>query len=149
MTEEALEGKLSYVLGRVSRVYRDFASELLAPTGLHLGQNRLLQALWRSDGLSQSELAEHMQAQLPTITRMVGRMEKTGFVERRPSPTDARTSQVFLTDRGREAKAPVNAFWAELEGHVTTGLSPAERRELQRLLWKVYGNVTEARRIQM
>ena len=145
MIGKALDQGVGYALARVCRVYRDFASELLAPTGLHLGQNRLLQQLWELDGLSQSELAQGLGAQLSTITRMVVRMEKTGFVERRPSPTDARASQVFLTDRGREAEVPVNEFWAELEEHATVGLSLEERRELQRLLWKVYQNVVGAK----
>ena len=144
VTGGSSERELSYALARVCRVYRDFAGELLAPLGLHLGQNRLLQELWGSDGLSPSELSGRLEARLSTVTRMVERMEKTGFVERRPSPTDARATQVFLTDRGRDVEGPVKEYWAGLEGCVTAGFSLQEREELRRLLWKVYSNITSA-----
>ena len=141
MTENPIEDRLSYTLARVSRSYRDLASGLLAPTGLHLGQNRLLQQLWEVDGLSQSQLAERLGAQLPTVTRMVGRMEASGFVERRPSPTDARTTQVYLTEKGAAAKGPVEEFWAELEDRATANLSLEEKLLLHRLLTQVHANL--------
>ena len=143
MAERPIEGRLSYTLARVSRAYRDLAGELLAPTGLHLGQNRLLQQLWEEDGLSQSRLAGRLGAQLPTITRMVGRMEVAGFVERRPSPTDARATQVYLTEKGREAKVPVERFWSELEERAAANLSLEERLLLHRLLMQVHANLEE------
>ena len=136
-----MEDRLSYTLARVSRSYRDLAGELLAPTGLHLGQNRLLQQLWEKDGLSQSELAARLGAQLPTITRMVGRMETSGFVERRPSPTDARATQVHLTEKGWDARAPVEQFWTELEGRATADLGEEEKLLLHELLTRVHANL--------
>ncbi len=139
--ENSIEDRLSYTLARVSRSYRDLASKLLAPAGLHLGQNRLLQQLWDEDGLSQSRLAERLGAQLPTITRMVGRMEASGFVQRRPSPTDARATHVYLTGKGRDAKVPVKQFWAELEGYAAEGLSDEEKLALHRLLMRVHANL--------
>lgn len=148
LTENRIEDRLSYTLARVSRSYRDLASGLLAPTGLHLGQNRLLQQLWEVDGLSQSQLAERLGAQLPTITRMVGRMEASGFVERRPSPTDARTTQVYLTEKGHDVEAPVEEFWAELEERATANLSLEEKLLLHRLLMQVYANL-ERRKVEV
>lgn len=139
--EKPIEDTLSYALARVSRSYRDLASELLAPTGLHLGQNRLLQQLWDEDGLSQSDLAVRLGAQLPTVTRMVLRMEASGFVERRTSPTDARTTQVHLTEKGREAQVPVEKFWSELEKRVASDLDPEEKLLLHRLLMRVHANL--------
>ncbi|CAN5557874.1 hypothetical protein BH24ACT22_BH24ACT22_09540 [soil metagenome] len=137
-----IEDRLSYTLAMVSRSYRDLASELLAPTGLHLGQNRLLQQLWEEDGLSQSRLAVLLGAKLPTITRMVGRMEASGFVQRRPSPTDARTTQVYLAEKGREVKAPVEKFWVELEERATANLDHEEEiLLLHRLLMRVHANL--------
>lgn len=68
-------------------------------------------------------------------------MEASGFVQRRPSPTDARTTQVYLTEKGREAKIPVAQFWAELEGCATTGLSNEEKILLHRLLTRVHKNL--------
>ncbi len=129
------------MLAVVSRAYRDLAGELLAPTGLHLGQNRLLQQLWEKDGLLQSELAVRLGAQLPTITRMVGRMEASGFVERHRSPTDARATQVYLTEKGRGVKAPVEHFWSELEKRVTANLDEEEKLTLHGLLMRVHANL--------
>jgi DNA-binding MarR family transcriptional regulator len=48
-----------------------------------------------------TELAEREAIAQPTVTTLVGRLERDGMVERRPDPGDARAVQVHLTERGR------------------------------------------------
>ena len=49
-----------------------------------------------------TELAESEGIAQPTVTTLVGRMERDGLVERRPDPADARAVLVHLTQRGRD-----------------------------------------------
>lgn len=60
-----------------------------------------------SDGpdrtLRMSDLAEFAQASLSRLSQMVGRLEKRGWVSRRPDPTDGRYTLATLTDEGMAA----------------------------------------------
>jgi DNA-binding MarR family transcriptional regulator len=47
-----------------------------------------------------TELADSEAIAQPTVTTLVGRMERDGLVERRPDPGDARAVLVHLTDDG-------------------------------------------------
>ena len=51
-----------------------------------------------AQGITHSELAHRMRVSPETVTNMLQRMEKTGFVERRPGAEDQRVSRVYLTD---------------------------------------------------
>lgn len=128
---------IGQVLVQVCRAHRNKAQELLARVDLYPGQEFLLYNLWSRDGLPQSELAERLCVQPATLTRMLDRMEKAGFVVRQPDADDQRVSRIYLTPEGRAAEAPVCAVWSELEAATVDGLSADERAELHRLLEKI------------
>lgn len=52
--------------------------------------------------LPQGDLAAAERVASPTMTRVVDRLEEAGFVERTPSPDDARVRLVSITDAGRD-----------------------------------------------
>src|SRR5919204_4440030 len=73
--------------------------------GLHAGQVLLLGELWREDGLTPGELAARMGVETPTVTRMAQRMERAGFVQRRPDPADPRLGRRPPTQGGPRPRA--------------------------------------------
>ena len=52
------------------------------------------------DGIEMSELAWALGLDNSTVTRLVIRLEKKNWVERKPSQRDQRAIEVFLTDKG-------------------------------------------------
>jgi MarR family transcriptional regulator, organic hydroperoxide resistance regulator len=122
---------------RAARSHRARAAALLAPYGLHPGQEFLLTALWERSPRSPSDLAHSCSVEPPTVTRMVGRLEAAGLVTRTPDPADGRAVLVELTPAGEALREPVRQAWAELERRSTHELDPEERRRLVRLLGTV------------
>jgi DNA-binding MarR family transcriptional regulator len=121
---------------RVSRAHRGLASDLLRRIGLHPGQEMLL--LLVGDGeWTPRQLATRLHVEPATITKMLQRLQASGFVERMASATDLRSRPLRLTASGREAAAQAATVWQELEAITTRHLSPAEQVELRRLLAKV------------
>ena len=59
----------------------------------------------RGGPLSQRDLARASGVTEQTMSRVVARLERSGFVERHPSPTDARRHDVVVTDAGRRVLA--------------------------------------------
>ena len=75
------------------------------------------------DGITVSGLAEMAGVRKQTMAQAVDQLERTGYVERRPSPSDRRSRLVFLTERGasvppvtHEAARRVEERWAEHTG---------------------------------
>jgi MarR family transcriptional regulator, organic hydroperoxide resistance regulator len=130
-----------YALAKVCRAHRGDVGELLAEVGLHVGQEMVLIELWEQDGLRGGELAERLGVEPPTVTRMLRRLEKCGFVERRQDPRDARSFRVYLTGEGRSLEGPVARCWERVGEKAFAGMSVGERRTFRQLLTKVRANI--------
>lgn len=136
-----IEETVGFAIARLCKEHRTAVGVVLAELGVHVGQEMLLQQLWSKEGLTQSQLAEHLCAEPPTVTKMLQRMEQAGLIERRADPEDARMSRVFLTDQGRALQAPIEHCWSIVEGRVTAGMTSEERLLLRRLLVQARHNL--------
>jgi DNA-binding MarR family transcriptional regulator len=132
-----IEEKSGYWLILLSRAYRTGIQELLSEHGLFSGQDLLLMTLWQQDGQTQTELAEQLQVQQSTLTRMIKRVETSGLVIRKSDKQDRRISRIFLTDSGTNLRTPVEAIWQKIENEVFGGLTLEERLLLRRLLMQL------------
>jgi DNA-binding MarR family transcriptional regulator len=131
-----------YLLARVCKAHRGRVGATLAELGLHVGQEMVLSHLWRQDGLAPSELAERLGVEPPTVTNTLSRMEKAGLLERRRDPGDARCTRVYLTEKGRELREPVQRRWEAVQKRAFAGISAEEEALLRDLLVKIHGNLT-------
>jgi len=73
-------------------------SGLLEETGLGSGQVPVLMELTRGGQLSQKELAERVHVTPATMSGLLKRMERSGFIRRTTDENDARVSLVELTE---------------------------------------------------
>ncbi|MBE0697355.1 MAG: MarR family transcriptional regulator, partial [Anaerolineaceae bacterium] len=71
---------LDYLLANICHLHHTRAHQRLEGLGLYRGQPPVLRALWLQEGLTQTELAEKMKITPATMTKMLQRMEKTGFI---------------------------------------------------------------------
>lgn len=101
--------RLGRTARRVTRAYR----EEIASYGLTHGQFFLIIALMEEDGLLPSELAEKTAQERPTITGLLDRLEKEGWIERKPDTTDRRSLRIFLGFRARECREPIMKLFKE------------------------------------
>ncbi|MFF8605390.1 MarR family winged helix-turn-helix transcriptional regulator [Streptomyces sp. NPDC015346] len=137
-------GPLSHALSRVARLHRIAAGRLLKEVGLYPGQEFLMMCLWDRGPVRQSELIKAMGVDPSTVTKMLQRLEQSGYVRRTPDPADRRAVLVEPTDGGGALRAGVADVWTGLEEHTLAGLGPAERAELARLLARVEENLCAA-----
>jgi deazaflavin-dependent oxidoreductase (nitroreductase family) len=105
--------------------HRARAATLLAPLGLHPGQEALLLELARTGPMIQAQLSEALNVEPPSVTLMSRKLEASGHVRRSPAPADRRASVVELTDRGRALADQVKDLWRALAEETVAGL-PAE-----------------------
>src|SRR4030066_2364476 len=100
MAEKLISESIGALLVQIGKAHRNKAQELLSRIDLYPGQEFLLLNLWPQDGLTHSEVAENLCVQPATITRMLDRLVKAGFVQRRPDAGDLRVSRVYLAEKG-------------------------------------------------
>jgi DNA-binding MarR family transcriptional regulator len=135
---------VGFRIAQVGMRHRILAQRLLSQIGVHPGQEFLLEQLWRRDGLAQAEIAARAGVEAPTISRMVQRLERAGFVERRADAFDGRIQRVWLTAAGRAAHPKVRQAWDELEAAALAGLDAADRETLSDLLDQIRRNLQGA-----
>jgi DNA-binding MarR family transcriptional regulator len=136
MTQKPIPETIGALLVQICRAHRNKAQELLSQVDLYPGQEFLLLNLWPQDGLTHSEVAEHLCVQPATVTRMLDRLVKTGLVQRLTDAEDQRVSRVYLTEKGRQLVQPIEQIWDELEQISFANLTLEER-----LLMQVYQNL--------
>jgi DNA-binding MarR family transcriptional regulator len=131
------------LLGQVCRLHHLRVRALLKDSGVHRGQPKLLFALAEEDGLAQTELVRRMQISPATVTKMIQRMEKSGFLRRERDPDDQRVSRVYLTDAGRALISEMIAISQNIGEEVFAGFSQEERVLMQRLLQLMRENLVK------
>lgn len=132
---------IGILLAQICRAQRGLAESGLNKLGLHVGQDRLLLSLMYQESMGQSDLVEHLCVEPATVTKMLQRMEKVGFVERRPDELDGRASRVSVTNEGRALQQPILQMWNHLEEQMLVNMTDAEQAILRRLLMQALANL--------
>jgi DNA-binding MarR family transcriptional regulator len=85
-----------------------------------------------------SVLADHVVLSRTRVSRLVDELARAGLVERRPDPSDGRSSFAVLTPAGRrELRKAAPLYLAGIERHFTSLLDDGERKLLATALQKV------------
>lgn len=118
------------------------AEEAMGRHGVREGQQFILMALWHEDGLTPGELARRLGLATSTVTRAATRMEKSGLLERRPHPSDARLVTIHLSGRGRGLRDDLNTEMRRLSDRALAGLPMEQRADFVRMLDRLSGNLS-------
>jgi len=136
---------LNQAIRLLSLRHRARAAALLAPLGLHPGQEVLLLELARTGPLIQAQLSEALGCEPPSITLMTRKLEASGHIRREPAPADKRASIVELTDSGKTLADQVKQLWCALAEETVTSLPAQTVAELPGILNTLTGNVDTKR----
>jgi len=135
--------KLLASLQNAARVGRTHMARLLQTTGLYAGQESVMELLAGKDGQTLGQLASSLGVKPPTVTKTVTRLAEQGFVERRPSETDARQIHVWLTEEGRAVLEQMQRAIRDAELRALDGVKKKERKQLAKILAKIESNLGE------
>jgi MarR family transcriptional regulator for hemolysin len=98
----------------------------------------------RSEGLKQSELAELLDLQPITLTRLLDRLSDNGLIERRADPNDRRANRLFLTPAARPLLERLTVLGEDMMGTVLAGLDAKTSERMLRDLGLVKENLRAA-----
>ena len=135
------ENTISFLLAKVTVAHRNLIQTTVREAGLHSGQVFVLVELWKKDGQRQVDLAEKLNLAPPTVNKMLGGLLETDFVTRERYENDARSTRIFLTEKGKNIRTDLEAKWLEVEEQTVMGLTETEALILKQLLAKLLGEV--------
>lgn len=127
----------SYLLGRLSVAYKNLLENMVKDAGLHSGQAFVLIELWKQDGQRQVDLASKLNLSAPTVNKILGGLLENDLATRARYEDDARSTRIFLTQKGKEVREDLAAVWEELEMRTIGGLTETEALMLHQLLAKL------------
>ncbi|CCD95612.1 putative transcriptional regulator, MarR family [Bradyrhizobium sp. ORS 375] len=144
MTRASADVNFLFTLGELQRLMRAYADKEAARFGMTRAQWAVLAKVERNEGMKQSELAEQLEMQPITLTRLIDKIADAGLIERRGDETDRRVNRLYL----RKAARPLLAKLAVLRGEITEtaldGISPADAERLTAQLEAIKENVRNA-----
>jgi DNA-binding MarR family transcriptional regulator len=120
----------------IHRVYKPMLDEL----GVTYTQYLVLSALWETDGLTITAIADRLALEPSTITPAVKRLESAGFLVRRRNASDERQVQVYLSQRGSELHAKTGCLTETLLHR--SGFTIPEMVDLNRKVQKLRDGMT-------
>lgn len=132
--------KLGLLLQEAEKHLRRRLEARTASHGLSIAQWRLLGHLMREGPTTQVALADLLDVEPISVSRLIDRMENAGWVRREAHPEDRRARIILATDKAREIAPGVKAIAMEIYDQALTGLSDEERRIFHAALQRVIAN---------
>ncbi|HSD54135.1 MAG TPA: MarR family transcriptional regulator [Burkholderiales bacterium] len=143
MFREDLSRNFGFLVNDVARLMRTTYDRRVKSLGLTRSQWWVLNHLYRRDGVTQTELAETLEIEKPTLGRLLDRLEAKGWVRRADDAADRRAWRVYLTDEVEPAMRTLRAVAAELRRDALAGLSAAERERFVDTLLTIKTNLAK------
>lgn len=111
--------------------------------GIAPAQLGALRKLWKNDGMTNTELGEQLFLKTSTVTALIDRMERDGYVFRERNKEDRRVINLWLTEKGKELKDRLPDLESVMREKLKEKFSEPELRELTRLLNKFVGTLDD------
>jgi MarR family transcriptional regulator, transcriptional regulator for hemolysin len=136
--------ELAFAINDVARLLRTNADQKAAQFGMTRAKWAVLARLDRAEGLKQTELAEMLDLQPITLTRLLDGLADNGLIERRADPDDRRAKRLFLTPAARPLLERLTELGEDLMATALAGLEPSEIAALLGSLTAVKENLRRA-----
>ncbi|KRN28500.1 transcriptional regulator [Lactobacillus selangorensis] len=124
-----LNEQLCFAIYRAQKQYNHFYAKALAPYHLTYPQYISLLDLWEKGSLTVKELGNDLHLDSGTLTPLLKRLEKEGWVNRRRAKEDERRVYISLTAKGKRMKPEVYAHVGDCMTHI--GFSQEEYDHLR------------------
>jgi DNA-binding MarR family transcriptional regulator len=135
-----LETSLGYYLAKARNVLVARTDQALKPLDLTSQQIGVVLMLASGRARTPQELSREMSYDSGSMTRMIDRLEKKGFLSRMRSEADRRIVELSLTARGLDAAERLPVIGAAVLNEQLNGFSRAELDLLTGMLARIIGN---------
>ena len=144
MSRGSVDQNFLFTLGELYRLLRVYADKEASRFGITRAQWAVLAKVERSEGMKQSELAELLEMQPITLTRLIDKLCDNDWIERRSDASDRRVKRLYLKKAGRQLLGRMSSLRSEITANALDGIAPADAHRLLTQLETIKENVRTA-----
>lgn len=134
------ETNFGFLVHDVARHLTMVLDKRLSNYGLTRSHWRAVLYIWRTPGISQTELSEILDLSRMGVTGLIDRMESKGLVSRRDDAKDRRVKRIYLTESTTALVPLITKLGRECIDEFLDGIDETDREALVNLLLKVKSN---------
>lgn len=137
------ENSVGFWICQASQVFQRAFNEELAPQGITFRQAQVLGCLALEGKLSQTDLADRLRIEPPTLVGILDRMERDGWIRRGGDARDRRKKLIEPLPAAKPAWKKIVAAAQRVRSRAATGLTATQLSQLKKLLRLVQSNLSE------
>ena len=131
MAPQPVKREIAFTVMDVARMLKTYADQRGRQFGISRAQWAVLVRIDRSEGLKQSELAELLDLQPISLTRLLDRLAENKLIERRADPNDRRANRLYLKPAAKPLLGRLTELGADMMETVLDGL---DAKSIDRML---------------
>jgi MarR family transcriptional regulator for hemolysin len=144
MPPQPLKREFAFTIMDVARLLKTYADQRARQFGVSRAQWAVLMRIDRNEGLKQSELAEMLDLQPITLTRLLDRLADNGLIERRADPNDRRANRLYLKPAAKPLLGRLGDLGTDMMETVLDGISSNSVERMLKELTAVKDNLRSA-----
>lgn len=144
MPPQPIKREFSFTIMDVARLLKTYADQRARQFGISRAQWAVLVRIDRNEGLKQTELADLLDLQPITLTRLLDRLADNGLIERRADPNDRRANRLYLKPAAKPLLDRLANLGAEMMEVVLDGVSMTSIERTLKELGTVKDNLRTA-----
>lgn len=142
MEEENLDRNFGFLTNDVARLLQNDFDRRVRALGITRAQWRVLMWVYRTPGVTQSELADTLDVQKAALGRMLDRLSDKGWIKREQDSDDRRIRRVHLSKEVKPLINTMRKIAAELRAAAMSGIAEQDRERFVDTLLLVKNNLT-------
>jgi MarR family transcriptional regulator, organic hydroperoxide resistance regulator len=135
------DDRLIYLIFTTQNKLRTYLNNAMTADGVKVtvAQSGILFLLKEKNGRSMTELSRILGIDNSTLSGLIDRLEKARLVERNASPTDRRSSHIYMTQEGIEAAEGAKRVIRRVNEKIKDGFTPEEMETFKKVLKTFFG----------
>lgn len=144
MPQHPIKREFAFTIMDVARLLKTYADQRARQFGISRAQWAVLVRIDRHEGLKQTELADLLDLQPITLTRLLDRLADSGLIERRADPNDRRANRLYLMPAAKPLLDQLADLGTDMMETVLDGVSTNAVERMLKELGAVKGNLRSA-----
>ena len=141
MPSQPIKREFAFTIMDVARLLKTYADQRARQLGISRAQWAVLMRIDRNEGLKQSELADMLDLQPITLTRLLDRLADNELIERRADPNDRRANRLYLRPAAKPLLDRLAVLGDDMMETVLDGLTSASIERMLKELGAVKDNL--------
>lgn len=143
MKKKPTPKELNFRVIRLSHIIDNHFRKFLANEGLFIGQHKMLVCLIDNNGATAGFLAKKLNISPATASVSIKKMEKAGFIQKKPDKNDSRIIRLYATEKAKETADRVFLMFRNTDNLMLKGFSDDEKKQFKAYLERAIENLNE------